>query len=82
MCSCIVCLHYDGVYSITIPLPAGDHELKFTAGGWNDQEMFDAGTEGTVGTEFVNRTITIAATEIGTDVDYGPYCWNQFVDCE
>jgi len=71
-----------GVYSITIPLPAGDHELKFTAGGWNDQEMFDAGTEGTVGTEFVNRTITIAATEIGTDVDYGPYCWNQFVDCE
>jgi uncharacterized surface protein with fasciclin (FAS1) repeats len=71
-----------GVYTITIPLPVGDHELKFTAGGWNDQEMFDAGTEGTVGTEFVNRTITIAETEIGTDVDYGPYCWNQFVDCE
>lgn len=71
-----------GVYTITIPLPAGDHELKFTAGGWNDQEMFDAGTEGTVGTEFVNRIITIAETDIDTDVDYGPYCWNQFVDCE
>ena len=72
----------DGIYTITIPLPAGDHELKFTAGGWNDQEMFDAGTEGTVGTEFVNRIITIAETDIDTDVDYGPYCWNQFVDCE
>jgi uncharacterized surface protein with fasciclin (FAS1) repeats len=71
-----------GVYTITIPLPAGDHELKFTAGGWNDQEMFDAGTEGTVGTEFVNRTITIVETDIDTDVDYGVYCWNQFVDCE
>ena len=48
----------------------------------DDQEMFDAGTEGTVGTEFVNRIITIAETDIDTDVDYGPYCWNQFVDCE
>ena len=72
----------DGIYTITIPLPAGDHELKFTAGGWNDQEMFDAGTAGTVGTEFVNRIITIAETDIDTDIDYGPYCWNQFADCE
>jgi len=71
-----------GVYTITIPLPAGDHELKFTAGGWNDQEMFDAGTEGTVGTEFVNRILTIAETDIDTDVDYGVYCWNAFADCE
>ena len=44
--------------------------------------MFDAGTAGTVGTEFVNRIITIAETDIDTDIDYGPYCWNQFADCE
>jgi hypothetical protein len=71
-----------GVYTITIPLPAGDHELKFTAGGWNDQEEFVAGTEGTVGDVYVNRILTIAETDIDTDVDYGVYCWNAFADCE
>ena len=69
----------NGVYDITIPLTDGDYEFKFTAGGWNDQELFNSGTEGTIGDEFVNRFIIIAET----DVTYGPYCWNTFAEtCE
>ena len=69
----------DGIYTITIALPAGDHEWKFTAGDWADQEMFVAGTEGTIGSEFVNRLLTITPED--TEVKIGPYCWNQFGPC-
>ena len=71
----------DGVYDITIPLAAGDHEYKFTAGGWNDQEMFTAGTVGTVDQngDNVNRLLSVVPSMM--EMIIGPVCWEAFVPC-
>ncbi|MFK7982562.1 MAG: T9SS type A sorting domain-containing protein [Saprospiraceae bacterium] len=53
----------DGIWSVTIPLAAGDYDYKFTIDNWADQEQF-AGGESCTGIfgdngEFVNRVITV-----------------------
>ncbi len=51
----------DGVWTLTMNLPAGDHQYKYTVDGWTAQEMFD-GSEECTGppAEFVNRLLSVS----------------------
>jgi len=71
----------DGVYEVTLTLPPGGVEYKFTNGGWNGLEEVldpeeDAACTLTSGT-FTNRYI-----EVGTeDVILNTVCYNSCDDC-
>ena len=68
----------DGIYAVTVDVPAGTVEYKFTVDGWTDQENF---TEGAVCTStidgFTNRTLDVAAAAT-LDV----VCWNSCYSCD
>ena len=68
----------DGVYSLTVPLPAGSIEYKFTLDGWTAQEDFAGGESCTVtdGT-FVNRGFEVVGEDI-LDV----VCYNSCDACD
>ena len=52
----------DGTWSLTIPLPAGDIEFKYTIGDWTFQDTFVGGEDCTLTTgAFTNRILTIPA---------------------
>jgi len=51
----------DGIWDITLPLPNGAMEYKFTLDGWNGQEQFIGGEPCTITTGgFTNRFYTVA----------------------
>ena len=68
----------DGVYAVTVDVPAGTVEYKFTVDGWTDQENF---TDGDVCTStidgFVNRTLDVSGAAT-LDV----VCWNSCYSCD
>lgn len=68
----------DGIYAVTVDVPAGTVEYKFTVDGWTDQEFF---TDGDVCTStidgFVNRTVDVSAAAT-LDV----VCWNSCFSCD
>jgi hypothetical protein len=62
----------DGVYEITLDVPLGEIEYKFTLDGWNTQEVFEAGTPCTKTIEqFTNR---VANLKSGTSLPVA--CFN------
>lgn len=72
------------IYEITIDLPAGNHEFKFTTNGWDGLvEQFQIGesctntTFGGAGEVWTNRTVQI--NQSATDI--GPYCFNTCNIC-
>ena len=68
----------DNVWEITIPLPAGTHEYKFSHDNWAGQEALVAGSSCTVTVDgFTNRTVTVTEAMVMDAV-----CWGQCVDCE
>ncbi|MGB2128393.1 MAG: hypothetical protein ACPHXR_02840 [Flavicella sp.] len=68
----------DGVYEITLDVPAGEIEYKFTLDSWKTQETFEAGTVCTkTVAEFTNRVASI------TDkVTLPTVCFNACNSCE
>lgn len=67
----------DGVYEITIDLPQGTYEYKFTLDGWNAQEEFAGGESCTSTIDgFINRSYEVLA-----DGAIGVVCWNSCDAC-
>lgn len=67
----------DGIWSITISLPAGQIEYKYAADNWNIQETLLAGSGCTLTTgQFTNRVYVVSQ-----DVTLPPVCWGSCDDC-
>jgi hypothetical protein len=81
-CTPLTDIDGDGVYEVTLALPPGGVEYKFTNGGWNGLEEVldpeeDAACTLTSGA-FTNRYI-----EVGTeDVILNTVCYNSCGDCD
>ena len=68
----------DGIYEVTIDVPSGEIEYKFTIDGWNEEETFEKGTPCTKTTaEFTNRVASIESETILPTV-----CFNACNTCE
>ena len=68
----------DGIYEVTIEVPSGEIEYKFTIDGWNEEETFEKGTPCTKTTaEFTNRVASIESETILPTV-----CFNACNTCE
>jgi hypothetical protein len=68
----------DGIWSITVDLPNGNHEYKFTLDGWTGQEMFVGGEPCTLTTgAFTNRLVNISGSTTLPAV-----CWNGCYTCD
>ncbi len=77
-CAPMTDANMDGIWEITIDLPAGNHEFKFAADGWNIQETLIPGSSCTLTTgAFTNRIITVANTPLVLDAA----CWGSCLDC-
>ena len=65
------------VWEGTFSIPAGNHEFKYTIGGWTAQEALTNGSPCTITSgSFTNRAISVsAATTIPT------VCWNSCTAC-
>jgi hypothetical protein len=67
----------DGVYEITANVPVGAIEYKFTADGWNFEEIFAEGTPCTTTIDgFTNRTLDVEEAATLPIV-----CWNACEAC-
>jgi len=67
----------DGIYSVTLDLPHGAHEYKFTVDGWADQENFAGGEVCTITTAgFTNRLLNLSS-----DTTLAEVCWNSCDPC-
>jgi hypothetical protein len=67
----------DGVWDVTLPLPNGTIEYKFTLDGWNASEQFVGGETCTITTGgFTNRVYTVAGV-----ADLGVVCYESCVAC-
>ncbi len=67
----------DSIWEVTLPLPAGAIEYKFTVDGWTGQESLTAGTPCTVTNfGFTNRSYTVAGNAVLDAV-----CWNSCTTC-
>ncbi|MDA9110979.1 lamin tail domain-containing protein [Bacteroidia bacterium] len=68
----------DDVYEVTVTVPNGDIEWKYTLDGWNAQEEFVGGESCTKTTgEFTNRYIEVTA-----DTEIAVVCYNKCITCE
>ncbi len=71
----------DGIYTVTVPLAAGQHEYKFNNGGWDGQEMLDETEDAdcTLTTDgFTNRLLVV---EDSLAVDVAAVCFNSCAAC-
>ncbi len=67
----------DKVYEVTVDLPLGDIEFKYTLDGWDAQEEFKGGESCTVTKDgFTNRFLTITG-----DVTVPVNCYNKCITC-
>ncbi|MFM7289255.1 MAG: glycogen-binding domain-containing protein, partial [Bacteroidota bacterium] len=67
----------DSIWEVTLPLPAGVIEYKFTVDGWTGQENLTAGSACTQTTgPFTNRVYTVAGNAVLNAV-----CWNSCNTC-
>ncbi|MFM8685938.1 MAG: glycogen-binding domain-containing protein, partial [Bacteroidota bacterium] len=67
----------DSIWEVTLPLPAGVIEYKFTVDGWTGQESLTSGTPCTVTNfGFTNRAYTVAGNAVLDAV-----CWNSCNTC-
>lgn len=67
----------DGIWKITIPLPAGTYEYKFANDSWAGQETLTPGSSCTITTGgFTNRILTVTQDEVLDIV-----CWGKCLDC-
>jgi hypothetical protein len=67
----------DGIWDVTLPLPNGTIEYKFTLDGWNASEQFAGGESCTITSGgFTNRVYTVAGV-----ADLGEVCYESCVAC-
>ena len=67
----------DGIWDVTLPLPNGTIEYKFTLDGWNASEQFVGGETCTITSGgFTNRVYTVAGV-----ADLGVVCYESCVAC-
>ena len=67
----------DGIWDVTLPLPNGAIEYKFTLDGWNASEQFAGGESCTITTGgFTNRAYTVTGV-----ADLGVVCYESCADC-
>ncbi len=67
----------DSIWEVTLPLPTGGIEYKFTVDGWTGQESLTPGTPCTVTNfGFTNRAYTVAGNAVLNAV-----CWNSCNTC-
>jgi hypothetical protein len=61
----------DGIWDVTLPLPNGTIEYKFTLDGWNASEQFAGGETCTITTGgFTNRVYTVTGANVMDTVCY------------
>jgi hypothetical protein len=76
-CNPMTDANMDGIWDVTLPLPNGAIEYKFTLDGWNGQEQFVGGEPCTVTNGgFTNRSYTVAGV-----ADLGVVCFNTCAAC-
>ncbi|MEN9948124.1 MAG: hypothetical protein RL106_947 [Bacteroidota bacterium] len=76
-CAAMTDADSDNIWEITIDLPAGSYEYKFTADGWSQQENLTSGSACTVTNfGFTNRTITVTGDTVLPTV-----CWGACSSC-
>lgn len=80
-CTPLTDIDGDGVYEVTLALPPGGVEYKFTNGGWNGlEEVFDP--EEDAACTLTSGTYTNRYIEIGTeDIILDTVCYNSCDDC-
>ncbi|MFM7299539.1 MAG: T9SS type A sorting domain-containing protein [Crocinitomicaceae bacterium] len=69
----------NGMWQVTLPIPASNIEYKFTVDGWNDQENFtanDACVDPNMGDPYYNRYLQITG-----DVVLSAVCFNSCDPC-
>jgi len=67
----------DGVWEVTLEIPDGTHEFKYTLDGWTGQEELTPGSACTVTNgEFTNRLVEVAG-----EVNLPTVCWNGCEAC-
>lgn len=67
----------DGVWEVTLSLPAGDIEYKYTFDNWTGQESLTEGSECTLTTDgFTNRFLNVSEA-----VTLPVVCWESCVEC-
>jgi hypothetical protein len=67
----------DGVWDVTLPLPNGTIEYKFTYDNWTGQENLTEGSECTITTDgFTNRVLTFDG-----DTELSTVCWESCEAC-
>ena len=67
----------DGIYELTVSIPQGTVEYKFTVDGWTAQEEFAGGESCTSTIDgFTNRTLDVTG-----DVVLDAVCWNSCEAC-
>ena len=77
-CNTMTDANNDGVYEITLDVPSGEIEYKFTIDGWAGQESFEAGTSCTKTTqEFTNRVASIES-----ETSLPTVCFNSCSACD
>lgn len=76
-CNTMTDANNDKIYEITLPLPAGNIEYKFSVDGWAASEQFVGGESCTINSGgFVNRAYDVVNT-----VSLSPVCWGSCSDC-
>ena len=67
----------DSIWEITLVLPEGVHEYKFSIDNWTDQELFTGNEPCVTGTgSFINRVFNLTA-----DTTFGAYCFGACSLC-
>jgi hypothetical protein len=65
------------IWEAVISIPSGNHEYKFTVGGWNAQESLNSSLPCTITTGgFTNRAVNVTAVAVLPTV-----CWNSCSAC-
>ena len=68
----------DGIWEVTLPLPAGNYDYKFSADNFNTQETLTQGSPCTVSNfGFTNRNFTVGTSDIVLPV----VCWGSCSSC-
>jgi hypothetical protein len=76
-CNPLTDANNDGIWEVTLPIPNGMIEYKFTVDGWTDQENFSPGMSCVLTTgPYTNRTNIITG-----DIVLPSVCWNSCSVC-
>ncbi len=77
-CNALSDANGDNIWEVTLPLPAGNYEFKYSADFWTTQESLTPGTSCTVTNGgFTNRTLVVSNANIVMPL----VCWNSCSTC-